>query len=128
MAGLSTDPQYYDLRLPPGVTARIPTTGAHNVFLYVYEGDAVVGDDARALPFRAAGLLTPGDEVTIVAGAGGAGLLLLGGKPIGERVAQYGPFVMNTPEEIQQAIRDYQQGVLAAAGRVAAGDHPPCRR
>jgi quercetin 2,3-dioxygenase len=116
MAGLSTDPQYYDLRLPPGATVTIPTANTHNVFLYVYEGDAVVGEDARALPFRSAGLLTPGDEVMIVAGAGGAGLLLLGGKPIGERVAQYGPFVMNTPEEIQKAILDYQQGVLATPG------------
>jgi quercetin 2,3-dioxygenase len=116
IGGLSTEPLYFDLRLPPGVTATIPTPGAHNVFLYVYEGDAVVGDDGRALPYRAAGLLTPGDEVRIVAGPGGARLLMLGGKPIGEPVVQYGPFVMNTPEEIEQAIRDYQGGTLAAAG------------
>ena len=82
----------------------------------MYEGDAVVGEDSRALPFRAAGLLTPGHEVRVVAGASGAKMLVLGGRPIGERVVQYGPFVMNTPEEIQQAIRDYQDGTLAAAG------------
>jgi quercetin 2,3-dioxygenase len=116
ISGLSTEPQYYDLRLRAGATAAIPTPHAHNVFLYVYDGDAVVGDDARVLPFRSAGLLTPGDEVRIVAGAGGAGLLLLGGRPIGERVAQYGPFVMNTPDEIQQAILDYQRGTLATGG------------
>jgi quercetin 2,3-dioxygenase len=116
IGGLSTEPLYFDLRLPPGVTATIPTPGAHNVFLYVYEGDAVVGDDGRALPYRAAGLLTPGEEVRIVAGPGGARLLMLGGKPIGEPVVQYGPFVMNTPGEIEQAIRDYQGGTLAAAG------------
>ncbi len=116
IGGLSTEPLYFDLRLPPGVTATIPTPSAHNVFLYVYEGDAAVGDDARTLPFRAAGLLTPGDEVRVVAGSGGARMLLLGGKPIGEPVVQYGPFVMNTPEEIHQAIRDYQSGTLSAAG------------
>jgi redox-sensitive bicupin YhaK (pirin superfamily) len=116
ITGLSTGPQYYDLRLPPGVIATVPTSPAQNVFLYVYEGDAVVGDDSRALPFRAAGLLTPGEDVRIAAGEGGAGLLLLGGTPIGERVVQYGPFVMNSPEEIQQAIRDYQRGTLAEEG------------
>jgi len=67
----------------------------------VYEGDAVVGDDAKPLPHRAAGLLTPGTGVRVRAGRAGARLLLLAGKPIGEPVVQYGPFVMNTPEEIQ---------------------------
>ena len=61
----------------------------------------------------AAGLLTPGDRVTIRAGATGARMLLLAGRPIGEPVVQYGPFVMNTSQEIQQAIRDYQAGTLA---------------
>jgi redox-sensitive bicupin YhaK (pirin superfamily) len=116
IAGLSTEPQYCDLRLPAGATATIPTSPGHNVFLYVYEGDAVVGEDLRKLPFRAAGLLTPGDELRITAGAAGASMLMLGGRPIGERVVQYGPFVMNTPEEIQQAIRDYQDGTLSVAG------------
>jgi hypothetical protein len=112
IGGLSTEPLYFDLRLPAGARAEIPTPAAHNVFLYVYEGDAVVGEDSRALPYRAAGLLTPGEEVLVVAGAAGARMLMLGGKPIGERVVQYGPFVMNTPEEIQQAIDDYQRGTL----------------
>jgi hypothetical protein len=116
IAGLSTAPLYYDVRLPAGIEADIPTPVSHNAFLYVYEGDAVVGDDARALPYRAAGLLTPGGHVRIRAGANGARMLLLAGKPIGEPVVQYGPFVMNTPEEIQQAVIDYQRGQLAVAG------------
>ena len=81
----------------------------------MYEGDAVVGDEAKPLPFRAAGLLTPGGSVRIRAGEQGVRLLLLAGKPIGEPVVQYGPFVMNTPEEIQQAVIDYQRGQLAVA-------------
>jgi quercetin 2,3-dioxygenase len=116
IGGLSTDPQYYDLRLPPGTTVDLPTPPGHNAFLYVYEGAASVGEDAQPLPFRAAGLLTPGDAVRIAAGEAGVKLLLLAGRPIGEPVVQYGPFVMNSVAEIEQAIRDYQAGRLAVAG------------
>jgi redox-sensitive bicupin YhaK (pirin superfamily) len=116
IGGLSTQPQYFDLRLPAGAGVRVPTPAKHNTFLYVYEGDATVGDEAKPLPFRSAGLLTPGDHVDVKAGSQGAKLLLLSGQPIGEPVVQYGPFVMNTREEIEQAIADYQRGRLAVAG------------
>jgi hypothetical protein len=115
IGGLSTEPMYLDLRVPAGAVAAIPTPAAHNVFLYAYEGDAVVGDDARPLPFRAAGLLTRGDEVRVRAGERGVKALLLAGRPIGEPVVQYGPFVMNTPREIEQAISDYQRGTLVGS-------------
>ena len=68
IGGLSTEPLYFDVRLPAGAAVTSPTPAGHNAFLYVYEGDAAVGDDARPLPFRAAGLLTPGDAVRIAAG------------------------------------------------------------
>jgi redox-sensitive bicupin YhaK (pirin superfamily) len=116
IGGLSTQPMYFDLHLPATGEAVVPTPLTHNAFLYVYEGDAVVGDDARPLPFRSAGLLTPGAQVRIRAGGQGVRLLLLAGKPIGEPVVQYGPFVMNTSDEIQQAVIDYQRGQLAVAG------------
>ena len=112
VVGLSTEPAYYDVRLPPGATLVIPTPTRHNAFMYAYEGAATVGEDARHLPFRAAGLLTPGDAVQISAGEAGVKLLFLAGKPIGEPVVQYGPFVMNTPQEIMQAIEDYNAGRL----------------
>jgi hypothetical protein len=112
IGGLSTEPLYFDIRLPAGVAATIPVPAKHNAFMYVYEGDAVVGDDARPLPFRSAGLLTNGDAVQVRAGARGAGLLFLAGRPIGEPIVQYGPFVMNSPREIEQAIIDYQRGTL----------------
>jgi len=115
ISGLSTEPLYYDLRLPATGSAVIPIPSGHNAFLYVYDGDAVVGDDARPLPYRAAGLLTPGDAVRIDAGPRGVRLLLLAGKPIGEPVVQYGPFVMNSVQEIERAIVDYQSGRLAVA-------------
>jgi len=116
VGGLSTEPLYYDLRLPAGASVELPTPTGHNAFLYVYEGAATVGEDARPLPFRAAGLLTPGATVRIAAGEAGVKLLLLAGRPIGEPVVQYGPFVMNSVAEIEQAIRDYQAGRLAQAG------------
>jgi redox-sensitive bicupin YhaK (pirin superfamily) len=116
IGGLSTQPLYFDVQLPAASETLLPTPLTHNAFLYVYEGDAVVGDDARPLPFRSAGLLTPGAAVRIRAGEKGVRLLLLAGKPIGEPVVQYGPFVMNTAEEIQQAVIDYQRGQLAVAG------------
>jgi redox-sensitive bicupin YhaK (pirin superfamily) len=106
---------YFDLRLPAESDATVPVPATHNAFMYVYEGDAVVGDDDRPLPFRAAGLLASGDAVRIRAGGQGVKLLLLAGRPIGEPVVQYGPFVMNTSREIEQAIIDYQRGTLAAA-------------
>jgi redox-sensitive bicupin YhaK (pirin superfamily) len=116
IAGLSTEPRYLDVRLPPQATVAIATPPQHNAFLYVYEGDGAVGDDARPLPYRAAGLLTPGDVVKVQAGGEGLRALFLAGRPIGEPVVQYGPFVMNTPAEIQQALVDYQRGQLATAG------------
>jgi redox-sensitive bicupin YhaK (pirin superfamily) len=116
IAGLSTEPRYLDVRLPPRAEVAIATPAQHNAFLYVYEGDGTVADDSRPLPHRAAGLLTPGDTVTLRAGADGVRALFLAGRPIGEPVVQYGPFVMNTTEEIQQALADYQRGQLATAG------------
>jgi redox-sensitive bicupin YhaK (pirin superfamily) len=113
VGGPSTEPMYFDLHLPAGSRGSIDTPAHHNAFLYVYEGTATVGEDARELPFRAAGLLTPGGSVTVAAGKDGVRALFLAGKPIGEPVVQYGPFVMNRPDEIMQAIADYQAGRLA---------------
>lgn len=111
--GHSTEPLYVDLHLPADVMFEAPITQGHNAFVYVYEGDASIGE--KLLPHRAAGLLSDGDAARIVAGKQGARLLLLAAKPLHEPVVQYGPFVMNTREEIEQAISDYQSGALARA-------------
>jgi redox-sensitive bicupin YhaK (pirin superfamily) len=113
--GHSTEPFYVDLHLAAGAIFEAPITMGHNAFVYIYEGDARIGDDAKPLPHRAAGLLSDGDSVRIVAGAEGARLLLLSAKPLHEPIVQYGPFVMNTRDEIEQAISDYQSGTLAQA-------------
>ena len=112
--GGTTDPQYWDVHLEPGAVLEAPLPAGHNAFAYAYEGEAMVGADRKPLPHRAAGLLSEGDAVRIEAGGKGARLLLLAGKPLGEPMVQYGPFVMNTREEIEQAIADYQAGTLTA--------------
>ena len=111
--GGATDPHYWDLHLVPGAVFETGVPAGYNAFLYAYEGDANVGAVGMPLPLRAAGLLSGGDAVKIEAGRSGARVLLLAGKPIGEPVVQYGPFVMNTRDEIEQAISDYQSGVFS---------------
>ena len=110
--GLATDPPYIDVHMPAGAEFAAPVTAGHSAFLYLYEGEATVGDERKALPHRAAGLLGNGDSLRVQAGAGGARFLLLAGKPLGEPIVQYGPFVMNTRAEIEQALDDYQSGRL----------------
>ena len=116
-ARLSTDPLYFDVRLPAGGIFSVPIAVGHNAFLYAYEGNAHVGAAAAAkpLPHRAAGVLSDGDIVRVEAGPEGAHFLLLAARPLREPVVQYGPFVMNTREEIEQALADYRDGRLATA-------------
>jgi redox-sensitive bicupin YhaK (pirin superfamily) len=116
--GLSTDPLYADVELPAGATFAQPLDDERNAFVYVFEGDARIGpaETSQALATHTAGVLGAGDKVEISAGANGARFLLLAGRPLHEPVVQYGPFVMNTREEIEQALRDYQSGALTRAG------------
>jgi redox-sensitive bicupin YhaK (pirin superfamily) len=109
--GGTTAPLYLDVHLPAGVSASLPLPNGHNAFVYLYEGAATIGSgEARLLPLRGAGLLSDGDTLNVVAGAQGARLLLIAGKPLREPVVQYGPFVMNTREEIEQALDDFRSG------------------
>ncbi len=116
-ARVSTDPLYLDVRLPAGAVFSTAIAAGHNAFLYLYEGSATVGAEgvAKPLPHRAAGVLSDGDDLRVQADAGGVRFLLLAAKPLREPVVQYGPFVMNTREEIEQAVADYRSGRLAAA-------------
>ena len=116
-ARLTTDPMYIDVHLPAGAVFNVPVPAGHNAFLYLYEGSAKVGPEgaAQPLPHRAAGVLSDGDALRVQADAGGVRFLLLAAKPLREPVVQYGPFVMNTREEIEQAVDDYRSGRLASA-------------
>jgi quercetin 2,3-dioxygenase len=115
--GLSTDPLYVDVVLPEGAVFSHPLDSRLNAFLYVYEGSVKVGspDAPRPLKSQSAGFLAPGDHVEVRADVGGARFLLLAGRPLKEPVVQYGPFVMNTVEEIEQAITDFQSGKFTQA-------------
>lgn len=109
---VATAPIYIDVRLQPGAqwTAQLPQR--HNGFVYVYDGEAIVGDgdSARTLPRGELGVLSHGETLTLAAGTNATRLILVAGKPLNEPVAKYGPFVMNTPEQIVAAIRDFQSG------------------
>ncbi|OGA54305.1 MAG: quercetin 2,3-dioxygenase [Betaproteobacteria bacterium RIFCSPLOWO2_12_FULL_62_58] len=112
--GLTTDPLYIDVELLAAATFSHAVKSDYNVFVYPYEGSVNVGPTGAARPLDAhsAGALSAGDRIEVTAGAEGARLLVLAGRPLHEPIVQYGPFVMNTREEIEQAIRDYQSGEL----------------
>ncbi len=108
-----TEPQLFDLRLPAGsqVSPRLPQ--GHRVLLYVYAGclDLPGGRPQQAAAGHLVRLSDAG-EVQLHS-SHGARVLLIAGKPLGEPIVQYGPFVMNSREEIEQALRDYRDGTLA---------------
>ena len=106
-----TEPLYADLDLHPGGQMNLPVPAGHNAFLYLYEGQAHLA--GTPLARHAASVLGTGDRVSVTAGDAGARVLLVAGRPLAEPVVQYGPFVMNTEEVIQQALRDYRDGTLA---------------
>jgi redox-sensitive bicupin YhaK (pirin superfamily) len=113
--GLSTEPLYLDVQLPPGAGFSQAIDPGHNAFVYAYEGSLKIGADGRSLNNRSAGILSAGEQVELAAGEDGARFLLLAGRPLGEPVVQYGPFVMNSVEEIEQAIADFQSGKFTQA-------------
>ena len=113
VADRSPQPVYADIHLESGASVTLPVPEGHNAMLYLYEGTANLSD--RALQRSAANILGDnGDRIALTAGESGTRLLLIAGKPIGEPVVQYGPFVMNTREEIEQTLRDYRDGRLTA--------------
>jgi hypothetical protein len=108
-----TDPQLFDLRLPAGslIVPRLPD--GYRAVLYVYEGVLELpGASAQEVPAGHLVRLSDSGELQL-SSRNGAKLLLIAGKPLGEPIVQYGPFVMNTQEEIEQALRDFHDGVLA---------------
>ncbi|MBD8881637.1 pirin family protein [Rhodanobacter sp. 7MK24] len=109
VAGIVTAPVYMDIAIEPGAQVEIPLPEGHHAFAYVFDGtDARVAGDKLARSELA--VLSTGESVCIGGGDEPARVLLVAGRPLGESVARYGPFVMNTPEQIHEAIADFRAG------------------
>jgi redox-sensitive bicupin YhaK (pirin superfamily) len=101
-----------DVRLDAGVDFAVPVPAGHSAFVYVYEGGVSVGvsRDAATIAALELAVLGDGQEVRLQGREPRSRAIVVAGRPLGEPVARYGPFVMNTREELQQAFADYQAG------------------
>jgi hypothetical protein len=109
------DPSYFDVTVPAGGSLRQPIARGHAAFAYVFEGEGLfeTGDGSgRPVGSPRLAVLGDGDELVVRAGEQSVRFLLVSGKPLGEPIARYGPFVMNTREEIEQALRDLRDGTF----------------
>jgi redox-sensitive bicupin YhaK (pirin superfamily) len=112
---IHADPTYLDVSLPPGGRFEEPVPRGHTAIAYVFEGEihvggATRGDEAIRAPRLV--VLSDGDVVRVRAGAGPARFLLLAAEPLEEPYARWGPFVMNTPEEVRLALRELRDGTF----------------
>jgi quercetin 2,3-dioxygenase len=129
--GVAADPRYLDVFVPPGKRKTLPVETERHAFAYVFEGSGVFRgasepfgvltekavDDGEVLVREQTGnrslvVFDRGDEVTVQAGEQGIRFLLVSGKPIAEPVAWYGPIVMNTQAELQQAVSELRNGTF----------------
>jgi hypothetical protein len=128
--GIAADPIYLDVSVPPGKRKTLPVETTRHAFAYVFAGDGKFcnASGPLAVPTESVGwadtqppsdaenrslvVFDRGDEVTVQSGEDGIRFLLVSGKPLEEPVAWYGPIVMNTQEELQQAFRELQQGTF----------------
>jgi len=98
--------------LQPGAQLDLPWQPEYNALVYVLAGDGTVGADRRPIRMGQLAVHGAGDALRVNAGSSVLELFIMGGQPIREPVAHYGPFVMNTREELKQAFEDYQKGRL----------------
>ncbi|OQA40875.1 MAG: Quercetin 2,3-dioxygenase [Chloroflexi bacterium ADurb.Bin325] len=108
---IAADPTYLDVSVPAGGAFRQPVQRGHTALAYVFEGAGTFGDSATLTPYRFL-VFSDGDAVTARAGAEGLRFLLMTGRPTGDAIVRYGPFVMNTREEILQALADLHDGTF----------------
>ncbi len=111
--GVATDPVYLDVTLPADCTLTEPMPKGHTAFIFVIDGELTLPDGENTPALLSAtqlGTLSNGAAVCVTAGDAGARFLLVAAKPLNEPIARYGPFVMNTRHEIEQAVADYNAG------------------
>jgi redox-sensitive bicupin YhaK (pirin superfamily) len=107
--GIATAPIYLDVSLQPGATFPLSLPLGHHGFAYVFEGEStLVGGEP--LQRSELGVLSDGEHVQLTGGDKASRLLVVAGKPLKESVARYGPFVMNTQQEIHEAMADFRAG------------------
>jgi redox-sensitive bicupin YhaK (pirin superfamily) len=105
---VATEPVYLDVELRRDAVFRHPLPRPHAAFAYAFGGEATIA--GTALPRGTIAVLGAGDAVELAGAAADTRILLVAGKPLNEPIARYGPFVMNTPQEIRQAFHDYSAG------------------
>jgi hypothetical protein len=110
----ATSPIYLDIALPADANYGVAIPAGHSAVAYVFEGAADIGPRAHSLRISSGhlGVLGAGEGFAVRSSGRNARLLLLAARPLGEPIARYGPFVMNTQNEIRQAVADYQAGRL----------------
>jgi redox-sensitive bicupin YhaK (pirin superfamily) len=114
-------PSYLDVALPAGATFEQPITRGHTALLYVYRGRIEVA--GKSVPSPRLAILGDGDVVRVRAATSDAGFLVLSAQPLEEPAVRYGPFVMNTEDEIRQALWDLRQGTFVKTRPAGAAAH-----
>jgi redox-sensitive bicupin YhaK (pirin superfamily) len=110
-----TEPLYLDLEFPKGASFAQALPASHNAFVYVYRGELEIG--GTHVPLQRMAILKNDAESdgVVLKSSASTRALLIAGKPLNEPIAQYGPFVMNTNDEIFEAVQDFQSGRFAPA-------------
>jgi redox-sensitive bicupin YhaK (pirin superfamily) len=112
---IAADPTYLDVTVPGRSSFTHNVASGHTAFAYLFEGEASFSDDDQMISHTRLIVWSDGDFVRVTAGESGARFLLVSGKPLNEPIARYGPFVMNTREEIEQALADLRRGTFVYA-------------
>jgi len=107
-----TEPRYLDLHLPAGARFEQPLAPGHNAFVYVYRGEVSIS--GKTVPVQRMAILANEDQAdgVVIEASADARVLLISGQPLKEPIVQYGPFVMNSQQEIYQALSDFRDGHL----------------
>lgn len=111
VTGRTTEPGYLDLHAAKSQKLTVQIPNGHNLLVYVYEGSAVAAGSDYPLNAGKLARFSHEGELQLDAEAGSR-ILIITGKPLGEPIVHYGPFVMNSMQEIQQAVQDYSSGSL----------------
>lgn len=112
VSGIAADPIYLDVFVPAHTAFIQPIERGHTAFAYIFDGEAKFAENGTAISHPRLAVLGDGDYIKVVTAEKPVRFLLVSGKPLHEPIARYGPFVMNTREEIEQALRELREGTF----------------